>query len=45
MFPRKFVQPIWNKMLESDLIIFAYPVYVLRAPAQVKSLLDNLAYN
>lgn len=38
----KFVIPIWNSMLKSDLIIFAYPVYVLRTPGQVKALLDHL---
>ncbi|NLM07302.1 MAG: flavodoxin family protein [Tissierellia bacterium] len=36
------VTPIWEAMLVSDLIVFAYPVYVLRAPGQVKSLLDHL---
>ncbi|HHT25150.1 MAG TPA: NAD(P)H-dependent oxidoreductase [Clostridiaceae bacterium] len=36
------VEPIWQAMLEADLIIFAYPVYVLRAPGHVKSLLDHL---
>ena len=34
--------PIWNAMLESDLLVFAYPVYALRAPASIKSLLDHL---
>ena len=29
-------------MLEADLIVFTAPVYALRAPAQVKSLLDHL---
>ncbi|MDF9866694.1 multimeric flavodoxin WrbA [Bacilli bacterium PM5-3] len=32
---------IWTAIKESDLIIFAYPVYTLRAPGQVKSLLDH----
>ena len=36
------VNPIWQAMLESDLIVFAYPVYVLRTPGHVKSLLDHL---
>lgn len=36
------VQPIWQAMLEADLIVFAYPVYVLRTPGHVKSLLDHL---
>ena len=33
----KKVEPIWNAMLEADLIVFAYPVYVLRTPGHVKS--------
>ena len=37
----KYTMPIWNAMLEADLLIFAYPVYVLRAPGQVKALLDH----
>lgn len=36
------VEPIWRAMLEADLIVFAYPVYVLRCPGHVKSLLDHL---
>jgi NAD(P)H-dependent FMN reductase len=39
------VQPIWSAMMESDLIVFAYPVYVMRAPGQVKALLDHFGYN
>ncbi len=35
------IMPIWNSILESDLIVFAYPVYVLRTPGQVKALLDH----
>ncbi|CDZ75621.1 hypothetical protein ING2D1G_1484 [Peptoniphilus sp. ING2-D1G] len=35
--------PLWNAMLNADLIVFAYPVYVLRAPGHIKSLLDHLA--
>ena len=34
--------PVWNSMLDADLLVFAYPVYALRAPASVKSLLDHL---
>lgn len=34
--------PIWEAMLEADVLVFAYPVYALRAPASVKSLLDHL---
>jgi multimeric flavodoxin WrbA len=36
------VAQIWNAMLAADLIVFAYPVYVLRAPGQVKALLDHI---
>lgn len=36
------VGPIWQAILAADLIVFAYPVYVLRAPGHVKSLLDHL---
>lgn len=35
------VEPIWNAILEADLLVFAYPVYALRAPGAVKSLLDH----
>ena len=33
----KKVAPIWQAMLEADLIVFAYPVYVLRTPGHVKA--------
>lgn len=36
------IMPIWEAMLKSDLLVFAYPVYALRAPASIKSLLDHL---
>ena len=36
------VMPVWQAMLNADLIVLAYPVYALRAPAQVKALLDHL---
>ena len=36
------VSPIWNSILSAYLIVFAYPVYALRAPASIKSLLDHL---
>jgi multimeric flavodoxin WrbA len=36
------VMPIWKSMLESDLIVFASPVYALRTTGQMKSLLDHL---
>lgn len=35
------VEPIWRAMKESDLLVFAYPVYVMRAPGHVKALLDH----
>ncbi len=35
------VKPIGDAMRNADLIVFAYPVYVLRAPGQIKSLLDH----
>ncbi|MEL3908817.1 MAG: NAD(P)H-dependent oxidoreductase [Treponemataceae bacterium] len=38
----KKVAPIWQVMTEADLIVFAYPVYVMRAPGQIKSFLDHL---
>ncbi len=34
--------PIWQAFLRADLLVFAYPVYALRAPASVKSVLDHL---
>lgn len=34
--------PVWSALLEADVIVFAYPVYALRVPASVKSLLDHL---
>ncbi|HQC55014.1 MAG TPA: NAD(P)H-dependent oxidoreductase [Clostridia bacterium] len=36
------VNPIWQAMLDADLIVFAYPVYVLRTPGHVKTFLDHL---
>jgi multimeric flavodoxin WrbA len=35
------VKPIWEAFLRADLLVFAYPVYALRAPAAIKSLLDH----
>lgn len=34
--------PVWNAIMEADLLVFAYPVYALRAPATIKSLLDHM---
>lgn len=36
------VNAIWSAVLGADLLVFAYPVYALRAPASIKSLLDHL---
>lgn len=38
---RDKAEPIWQAMKEADLIVFAYPVYCLRTPGQVKTLLDH----
>ncbi len=37
-----YVAPIWNSMLDSELLVFASPVYALRTTAQMKALLDHL---
>ncbi|MDR0889599.1 MAG: NAD(P)H-dependent oxidoreductase [Oscillospiraceae bacterium] len=37
----KSVMPIWNALLEADLLVFAAPVYVMRVPGQMKALLDH----
>ena len=37
------MNPIWSSIMKADLLVFAYPVYVLRAPASIKSLLDHMA--
>lgn len=34
---------IWEAIIKADLIVFAYPVYAMRAPGQVKCLLDHFA--
>ena len=39
----EYAMPIWNSIIKSDIIVFAMPVYALRAPAQVKSLLDHFS--
>ena len=36
------VVPIWDAIMDADLLVFAYPVYALRAPASVKALLDHM---
>lgn len=35
------VRAVWNAVLDADLLVFTYPVYALRAPASIKSLLDH----
>lgn len=37
----EYVMPIWNAILNADLIIFTSPVYALRTTAQMKTLLDH----
>jgi len=37
----EYIIPIWKAIIDADLIVFAYPVYALRAPGQIKSLLDH----
>ncbi|MGI6084309.1 MAG: flavodoxin family protein [Acetivibrionales bacterium] len=38
-----YTMPIWNAILEADLLVFATPVYVLRIPGQMKALLDHFS--
>jgi len=35
-------EAVWQAFRAADLLVFAYPVYALRAPASIKSLLDHL---
>ncbi len=37
----EYTMPIWNAMLEADLLVFVTPVYALRVSAQMKCLLDH----
>jgi len=37
----EYTLPIWNAIMQSDLIFFTYPVYALRAPGSIKALLDH----
>ncbi len=37
----KYTNAIWDSIVESDLIVFTSPVYVMRATGQVKALLDH----
>jgi multimeric flavodoxin WrbA len=36
-----YTLPIWDTIMQSDLIVFTYPVYALRAPGSIKALLDH----
>jgi len=36
-----YTLPIWNAIMQSDIIVFTYPVYALRAPGSIKALLDH----
>ncbi|WP_291581289.1 flavodoxin family protein [Clostridium sp. UBA6640] len=38
----EYVMPIWNTILNADLLIFTSPVYALRTTSQMKNLLDHL---
>lgn len=38
----EYVMPIWNAILDADLLVFTSPVYALRATGQIKALLDHL---
>jgi multimeric flavodoxin WrbA len=38
----EYVTPIWETILNADLLVFASPVYALRTTAQMKTLLDHL---
>jgi len=38
----KHTMPLWDKILEADLLVFAAPIYGLGIPAQMKALLDHL---
>lgn len=35
------MNPLWAAIMEAELLVFAYPVYALRAPASIKSALDH----
>ncbi|MGJ4848866.1 flavodoxin family protein [Bacillota bacterium Meth-B3] len=37
----EYVMPIWNAMLDAELLVFTSPVYALRATGQMKALLDH----
>jgi multimeric flavodoxin WrbA len=38
---KQYTMPIWNKIIESDLIVFTSPVYVFHVVGQLKALLDH----
>lgn len=35
------IEPIWSSFVSSDLLIFIFPMYVMRVPGHLKSLLDH----
>ena len=35
--------PVWEALVEADLLVWATPVYAMRVPGQVKALLDHYA--
>jgi len=37
----EYTVPLWDAVIHADLLVFAYPVYALRAPGQIKALLDH----
>lgn len=37
----KYVLPIWEAIMDADLLVFTTPVYALRASGQMKALLDH----
>lgn len=38
---REYTIPIWESMINADLLVFTSPVYVYHATAQIKALLDH----
>jgi NAD(P)H-dependent FMN reductase len=38
----EYIRPIWEAILDSDLLVFTSPVYALRTTGQMKALLDHL---
>jgi|AGTN01.2.fsa_nt_gi Multimeric flavodoxin WrbA len=40
---RQYTNPIWESLVNADLLVFSSPVYVFHASAQLKALLDHYA--